>query len=76
MKISEIKTKLTANESFQVEMMRNPADLAEWVVWVRENDGKSFLLTNEFDVVLTNTDANQCLLLMRTLGIKQANVVL
>lgn len=76
MKISEIKTKLTANESFQVEMMRNPADLAEWVVWVRENDGKSFLLTNEFDVVLTNTDANQSLLLMRTLGIKQANVVL
>ncbi|UUA70865.1 hypothetical protein [Cellvibrio sp. QJXJ] len=76
MKISEIKTKLTANESFQVEMMRNPADLAEWVVWVRESDGKSFLLTNEFDVVLTNTDANQCLLLMRTLGIKQANVVL
>ncbi len=56
--------------------MRNPADLAEWVVWVRESDGKSFLLTNEFDVVLTNTDANQCLLLMRTLGIKQANVVL
>lgn len=76
MKISEIKAKLIANESFQVEMMRNPADLAEWVVWVRENNGKSFLLTNEFDVVVTNTDANQCLLLMRTLGIKHANVVL
>lgn len=74
--MSEIKTKLAANESFQVEMMRNPADLAEWVIWVREPLGKSFLLTNEFDVVITNTDANHCLLLLRTLGIKHANVVL
>jgi hypothetical protein len=76
MKISDVKAKLVANESFQVEMMRNPADLAEWVIWIREQLGKSFLLTNEFDVVITHTDANQCLLLLRSLGIKSANVVL
>jgi hypothetical protein len=76
MKISDVKAKLVVNESFQVEMMRNPADLAEWVIWIREQLGKSFLLTNEFDVVITHTDANQCLLLLRSLGIKSANVVL
>jgi hypothetical protein len=76
MKVSVVKAKLGASESFQVEMMRNPANLVEWVIWIREPLGKSFLLTNELDVVITHTDANQCLLLLRSLGIKSANIVL
>ena len=76
MKVSDVKTKLNASENFQVEMMRNPADLVEWVIWIREPLGKSFLLTSDCDVVLTHTDANECLLLLRGLGIKRANIVL
>lgn len=76
MKISEVKEKILANETIAIEMMRNPAELSEWVIWIRENDGKSFLLMNEFDVVITTTDANHVLLLLRALGIKQANIIL
>jgi len=76
MKISEIKEKILANETIAIEMMRNPGELSEWVVWIRERDGKSFLLMNEFDVAISTTDANQVLLLLRTLGIKHANIVL
>jgi len=76
MKISEVKEKLTTNETIAIEMMRNPAELSEWIIWIRDSDGKSFLLTNEFDVVITSTDANQALLLLRDLGIKQATIVL
>jgi hypothetical protein len=76
MKISEVKEKFLANETIAIEMMRNPAELSEWVIWIRESDGKSFLLTNEFDVVIAITDANHVLLLLRSLGIKQANIIL
>jgi hypothetical protein len=76
MKISEVKEKILANETIAIEMMRNPAELSEWVIWVREADGKSFLLMNEVDVVVANTDANQTLLLLRSLGIKQTNIIL
>jgi hypothetical protein len=76
MKISEVKEKLTTNETIAIEMMRNPAELSEWIIWIRGSDGKSFLLTNEFDVVITTTDANQALLLLRDLDIKQATIVL
>ncbi|WP_039912838.1 hypothetical protein [Cellvibrio mixtus] len=76
MKISEVKEKILANETIAIEMMRNPAELSEWVIWIREGDGKSFLLMDEFDGVMTTTDANQALLLLRSMGIKQANVVL
>lgn len=76
MQIFELKEKLTTNETIAIEMMRNPAELSEWVIWIRDSDGKSFLLTNEFDVVITTTDANPLLLLLSTLGVKQATIVL
>lgn len=76
MKISEVKKILATSETIVIEMMRNPADLSEWTIWIRDSDGKSFLLTNEFDVVITTTDSNHALLLLRDLGIKQATVVL
>jgi len=76
MKISDVKEKMLANETIAIEMMRNPAELSEWVIWIRENSGKSFLLMNESEVVITTSDANQALLLLRSMGIKQANIVL
>lgn len=76
MKMSEVKEKILANETIAIEMMRNPAELSEWVIWIRDSDGKSFLLMNEFDVAIATTDANQVLLLLRSLGVKHANIVL
>lgn len=76
MKLSEVKEKLLANETIAIEMMRNPAELSEWVVWIRENDGKSFILMNEFGVVIATADANQVMLLLRSMGVKQANIIL
>jgi hypothetical protein len=76
MKLSEVKEKIFANETIVIEIMRNPAELSEWVIWIREENGKSFLLMNDFDVVISTTDANQALLLLRSLGIKQAHIIL
>ena len=76
MNISAVKEKLSADETIAIELMRNPAELSEWIIWIREPSGKSFLLMDETDVVITSTDVNQSLLLLRSLGIKQANIVL
>lgn len=76
MKTSEVREKILANETVVIEIMRNPGELSEWVVWIRENDGKSFLLLNEFDVAIATNDANQVLLLLRTLGVKHATIAL
>jgi len=76
MKISEVKDKLSADEPIAIELMRNPAELSEWIIWIREPSGKSFLLMDESEVVITSTDVNQSLVLLRSLGIKQANIVL
>ena len=76
MKVSTVKEKLFADETIAIELMRNPAALSEWVIWIREPSGKSFLLMDESDVVITSTDVNQSLVLLRSLGVKQANVVL
>lgn len=76
MKISAVKEKVSSNENLAIEMMRNPAELSEWVIWIRESSGKSYLLTNESDMVITTNDANRALLLLSTLGIKRVQLVL
>ncbi|HSC68838.1 MAG TPA: hypothetical protein VLC79_14165 [Cellvibrio sp.] len=76
MKISTVKEKLAADETIAIELMRNPAELSEWIIWIREPSGKSFLLMDEADVVITSADVNQSLVLLRSLGVKQANIVL
>jgi hypothetical protein len=76
MKISALMEKLLADESVNVELMRNPAELSEWVIWVRDGSGKSNLLVDEHEVIFASADMNQSLSLLRTIGIKQAKVVL
>jgi hypothetical protein len=76
MNISAVKEKISADETIAIELMRNPAELSEWIIWIREPSGKSFLLMDETDVVITSTDVNQSLVLLRSLGVKQANIVL
>lgn len=60
----------------QVEIMRNPADLEGWIVWVRDEVGKSDLLTDGSDYVLVERDMNELISLLRSLGLKQVGVTL
>lgn len=76
MKVSEVKEKLHRNDACSVEIMRNPANLAEWVIWIREPKGKSFLLADESDGVITTEDVNECLWLLKSIGVKQASIAL
>ncbi len=76
MKLNELHEALKKNLFMQVEIMRNPADLEAWVVWVRDELGKSDLLTNGSDYVVTDRDVNELISLLRTMGAKRATIVL
>jgi hypothetical protein len=76
MKISEFTQAINDNQTLYVDIMRNPAELSQWIILVRDASGKSFLLANDFDAIIATQSADDLLLLLRTAGIKQATVSL
>jgi hypothetical protein len=74
MKFFELTQAIDSNQIAHVDIMRNPAVLSEWVIWVRNHDGKSFLLSDEFDNAIVSHDVDHLILLLRTTGIKQVGI--
>jgi hypothetical protein len=74
MKFSELTQAIESNQIAHVDIMRNPAVLSEWVIWVRNHDGKSFLLSDEFDNAIVSHDVDHLILLLRPTGIKQVGI--
>jgi len=75
MNVYEAKEKILSGVQLVVEVMHNPADLAEWVLWIREPSGKSFLLSDVAGTVIKSSDATQLCHILKEIGFKQATVV-
>lgn len=75
MKISKVKEMFLLGESFNVEIMRNPAELAEWIIWIRDAVGKSYMLLTDDAQLITSTDTNQYIILLQSIGLKKATVI-
>ncbi len=75
MKISKVKEMLLSGEFFNVEIMRNPGELAEWIIWIRDTAGKSYMLCNDDALLIRSTDTNQYFMLLQSIGLKQATVI-
>lgn len=69
MKLSRLKKLLSTKEAVSFDVMTNPGDPTEWVIWVRDSHGKSYLLVNEDESVLVSKDANKILSLLKDFGI-------
>lgn len=76
MKLSSVKSKLAEKQDLIIDVMRNPSDLSEWVIWVRKQSGKSHLVVNDNDSVIRSADANTILLLLKNLGVKNVHFLL
>lgn len=76
MKLSSAKQKLSDKEAIFFDVMPNPSDLSEWIVWIRELSGKIYLLVNEDESVVGSKDANEILSLLKDLGVKSVHVSL
>ena len=75
MNISEVKARLGSGEELVAEIMRSPAELTEWLVWIREASGKSFMLSSDDDILIRSTDTTQFFHLLKSLGFRQATVL-
>ena len=75
MNLSEVKEKLLAGEELVAEVMRNPADLTEWLIWIRESSGKSFMLASDDGILIKSTDTTPFFIMLKSLGFRQATVI-
>lgn len=75
MNISEVKKRMVSGEELVAEVMRNPAELTEWLIWIRETSGKSFMLSNDDDILIKSTDTTQFFLMLKSFGFRQATVI-
>jgi len=73
MKLSGVKSKLTEKQDLIVDVMRNPSDLSEWVIWIRKQSGKSHLLVTDDESVIRSKDANAILSLLMDVGVKNVH---
>lgn len=73
MKLSVVKERLSANEIIAFDVMPNPSDLSEWIIWVREASGGSYLLLNEDESFVGSTDANAILSILKNIGVKNVH---
>ncbi len=76
MKLCLIKEKLSANEVITFDVMPNPSDPSEWIIWAREPSGDSYLLLNNNGAFVGSKDANDILSLLKSLGVKNVHVSL
>jgi hypothetical protein len=75
MNISEVKERLVSGEELVAEVMRNTADLTEWLIWIRESSGKSFMLSSDDGILIRSTDTTQFFYMLKTFGFRQAAVI-
>ena len=75
MNISDVKAKLMAGDELVAEIMRNPAELAEWLIWIREKSGKSFMLFSDDGILIKSTDTTQFFHVLKSCGFRQSTVI-
>lgn len=75
MNITEVKEKLMAGEELIAEVMRNPSELIEWLIWIRDSSGKSFMLSGDDNILIRSTDTTQLFHMLKSFGFRQATVI-
>jgi len=75
MNISQVKVRLLAGDELIAEVMRNPAELTEWLIWIRESSGKSFMLSSDDNILIRSTDTTQLFHMLKSFGFRQATVI-
>jgi hypothetical protein len=75
MNITEVKERLMSGEELIAEVMRNPAELTEWLIWIREPSGKSFMLSSDDDIPIRSADTTQFFYMLKSFGFRQATVI-
>lgn len=74
MKLSDAKTKYAANYFQQVEIRKNPGDIREYIALLYGRDGKSFMLCDDNDTVISSLELGELVLMLQQVGFRKAKI--
>ena len=76
MKRADVKRRTAEGILFDTQIMANPANTAEWIVFFKKEAGRSFFLVDETEQVETFASLDEVIPELRGLGIKRVEVQL
>ena len=76
MKRADVKRRSDQGVQFDTQVMVNPANTAEWIVFFKKDAGRSFFLVDAAEQVQTFTSLDALMVELRGLGIKRVEVQL
>lgn len=76
MKREDVKRRTAEGVLFDTQIMANPANTTEWIVFFKKDAGRSFFLVDEVEQVETFVSLDELIPELRTLGIKRVEVQL
>ncbi|ALN17075.1 hypothetical protein [Ectopseudomonas mendocina] len=76
MKRADVKCRTAEGVLFDTQIMANPANIAEWIVFFKKDAGRSFFLVDETEQVETFASLDEVIPELRGLGIKRVEVQL
>ena len=76
MKRVDVKCRTDEWVLFDTQVMVNPANTSEWIVFFKKDAGRSFFLVDEAEQVESFSSLNELMVELRALGIKRVEVQL
>ncbi len=76
MKREDVIQRLAGGAVFHTQVMVNPANTREWIVFFNKDAGRSFFLVDDAEQVQTFSSLDALMLELRGLGIKRVDVQL
>ncbi|MFN3770534.1 MAG: hypothetical protein ACK4TD_19385 [Ectopseudomonas guguanensis] len=73
---ADVKRRTAEGVLFDTQIMANPANTAEWIVFFKKEAGRSFFLVDETEQVETFASLDKVIPELRLLGIKRVEVQL
>lgn len=74
MKLSDAKLKFEADYFDFAEIRKNPSNTSEYISLLYGRDGKSYMLCYENDKVLSSTDLEHLVLMLKVVGFRKVKI--
>ena len=74
MKISDAKREQQKGGFSYIEIRKNPGNIEEYIAILYKSNGKSFMLAYEDNTVLSSSDLEHIVLMLKDIGFKKAKI--
>lgn len=76
MKRADVQRRTAEGVVFDTQVMANPSNTAEWIVFFKKDAGRSYFLIDEAEQVESFSSLDQLIPQLRALGIKRVEMQL